>query len=127
MGASGWDYYTGYDEDLDEVLNIVQTRVLAAEQYYWGDEEIERPSTVAELRKLLNDDDYEDLAAEGTHSILDIYQVQPAGSPDQFGTVIVLSDAEVVDAFGTSKPTRAEFYAVYRGGENLITDSFSPW
>ena len=126
MGASGWDYHAEYDEDPAAVLAALHRRVLDTGDYYWPDDEIERPGTMAELREMWGDEEYEALAEEGTHSILDIHQVKPAGSPDEFGTIMPLSDDEVVAAFGPPTPTRAQFDAAYRNGTDLIVD-FPRW
>src|SRR5690348_11612138 len=102
-----------HDRDLDAVLAGLHRRVLAAGDYYWGGEDSERPRTVEQLMEMLTDEDFEDLADVGTHSILDIHQMKLAGSPDEFGTVVALSDEEIIAAFGTGTPSRAEFEAAY--------------
>jgi hypothetical protein len=126
VGASGWDYYAEYDEDLDHVLEVLQRRVVDTQDYYWGEDDVDRPTTLAEFRTMAGDEELESLAEEGTHSILDIHQVKPAGSVDEFGTLIALSAAEVVAAFGTDTPTRAQFDALYQGGMSTIVD-FPRW
>ena len=126
LGASGWDYYAAYDEDLDRVLEVLQQGVIAAQEYYWAEDDLDRPTTLAEFRTMRRDEDLEGLAEEGTHSILDIEKIQPPGSADEFGTLVALSEAEVVAAFGTDTPTRAQFDAVYQEGMNTIVD-FPRW
>jgi len=79
VGASGWDYYVAYNADPLVVLDELHRRVLAEQDYYWGDEEVPRPGTLAELHRLYEDEENEGLVEEGTHSILDIFQVKPAG------------------------------------------------
>jgi len=126
MGASGWHYYAAYDDDLSVVLAELHRSVLESRDYYWGGDDEDRPSTFAELTEMFEDEDFEDVASEGTHSILDIDQMLPAGSPDDFGAVVALSPDEVVTAFGSSTPTRAQFDEVYRNGQDLIAD-FPRW
>jgi len=98
------------------VLDELHRRVLAERDYYWADEEVPRPGSLAELHRMCEDEENAGIAEEGTHSILDIYQVKPAGSPDEFGTIRPLSVEELRAAFGTSTPTRVQFDAVYQGG-----------
>jgi hypothetical protein len=126
MGASGWDYHAAYTDDPQQMLASLHRSVLAERSYYWANEDVPRPTTLAQLHKLYEDEDNEDLASEGTHSILDIYRVLPAGSPDEFGAIMPLTAEELQTAFGTSAPTRAQFDAVYDGGMSLIVD-FPRW
>ena len=57
MGASGWDYYVPYQEDLNAALQQLRREVFEARDYYWvngGDwrpvEEREpRPASLEEL------------------------------------------------------------------------------
>ena len=122
MGASGWEYYVPYNADPLAVLAELHRRVLAERAYYWGNEELPRPGTLAELHRLYEDEGNDGLAADGTHSILDIYQVKPAGAPDEFGTIRPLSMQEAQAAFGTSTPARNQFEAVYQGGMGPLAD-----
>jgi hypothetical protein len=97
MGASGWSYVTPYSEDPTVWLGRLHREVLASGDYYWGDDEVPRPSTMEQLSALFEQD--EDLACEGTHTILDIWQVAPPGvrpaGNDIFGTLISLNEDEV--------------------------------
>ncbi|GGS34692.1 hypothetical protein [Actinokineospora fastidiosa] len=124
MGASGWDYYTDYDPDPRAVLARLHERVLAEGDYYWADDDVPRPATRAELHSLY--EAHEHLAEEGTHSILDIDRIAPAGTRDDFGTIVALSPERLRAALGTERPTRAQFDAVYRGGADLL-DDFPRW
>ncbi|MGW2409264.1 hypothetical protein ACWCXK_32820 [Streptomyces sp. NPDC001739] len=36
MGASEWDYYAPYQEDLGAALEELQHRVFLADDYYWA-------------------------------------------------------------------------------------------
>ncbi len=126
MGASGWHYYAQYDEDPSRALSALHASVLESGDYYWGGDDDERPSTFDELSAMFEDEDFEDVASEGTHSILDIDRVLPAGSPDDVFAVVALSSDEVQRAFGTTTPTREQFDAVFRNGEDFIAD-FPRW
>jgi hypothetical protein len=109
MGASGWSYVTPYSEDPTVWLGRLHREVLASGDYYWGDDEVPRPSTMEQLSALFEQD--EDLACEGTHTILDIWQVAPPGvrpaGNDIFGTLISLNEDEVRLMFGTDRPMRS--------------------
>lgn len=114
MGASGWSYVTPYSEDPTVWLGRLHREVLASGDYYWGDEEVPRPSTMEQLSALFEQD--EDLACEGTHTILDIWQVAPPGvrpaGDDIFGTLISLNEDEVRLMFGTDRPDEELFRSV---------------
>jgi hypothetical protein len=71
VGASGWDYHVAYTDDPQQMLASLHSTVLAEQSYYWANEDVPRPTTLAQLHELYEDDDNEDLASEGTHSILD--------------------------------------------------------
>ncbi|WP_435209964.1 hypothetical protein [Streptomyces sp. bgisy034] len=40
MGASGWDYYVPYQEDLDAALQQLRREVSEAGDYYWVNEPV---------------------------------------------------------------------------------------
>ncbi|MGW5425743.1 hypothetical protein ACWET9_00785 [Streptomyces sp. NPDC004059] len=78
MGASAWDYYVPYQEDLGAALEELQRRVFLAGDYYWvrgGDRlpEEERRPLPSTLDELWAD---EWTQHSGTHSILDVFHVQ---------------------------------------------------
>ncbi|MFI6101176.1 hypothetical protein ACIA8G_37005 [Lentzea sp. NPDC051213] len=114
MGASGWIYYAEYSRNFDDVLNSLHDRVLASGDFLWTDDDLPRPRSLQELRDLYEDEDYEHLAEEGTHSVLDIERLAVA-VPDQPGVVVVMHPAKVHEVFGTYEPTREQFDAAYKG------------
>lgn len=124
MGASGWDYYIDYDPDPRAVLARLHERVLAEGDYYWADDDVPRPATLAALHELYGDNEL--LAESGTHSILDIHQALPGSGPDDFGTIRPLSPDRVRALFGTGTPTREQFDAVYNNGMGDL-DEFPRW
>ncbi|RJQ79025.1 hypothetical protein D5S17_11485 [Pseudonocardiaceae bacterium YIM PH 21723] len=125
MGASGWDYYVDYTPDPREALLIAQLRELAGGTFYWPGPGLPRPTNLAELRAYYQDESNEWLM-EGTHSILDIFMVMPAGSPDDFGTILPLPADRVRAVFGTDTPTREQFEAAHQGGAHDL-DEFPRW
>jgi hypothetical protein len=115
MGASGWQYTTPYDADLQAALDRLRAETFHRGEYFWlweGEwvdpgEERPRPATMAEL---LAD---EAVATEGTHSIIDCPRIVhgvPATDLDwsssaYFGAVVPVTRDELVAAVGTDRPT----------------------
>jgi hypothetical protein len=122
MGASGWDYIQPFDTDLQTTLNALRRRVFDEGEYFWFDS-VPRPATLAELDAMFADEpDFEgpdfdtliDVAATGTHSILDVRTVGPRGHIQQ------LNEADTAALFGTATPStedfqRADLYRVASG------------
>ncbi|MFC9626192.1 hypothetical protein ACFTXM_41625 [Streptomyces sp. NPDC056930] len=105
MGASGWDYVTRYDSDVEAALATLRARVFQ-EEYGNG----------ANYRSL--DDLYEDeefMGTEGTHTILDIDRVVATDAPPEgscasdYGTLRPLALSRVVHHFGTDRPTVEQY------------------
>ncbi|MGZ4569043.1 MAG: hypothetical protein ACXVFZ_19860 [Blastococcus sp.] len=111
MGASTWQYFAPYSDDIEAVLRHLQGQVLASGDYYWGDDEAPRPRSLGELSDMLDEEENESLLEEGTHSILDIDRVESAASDDGFRTIRALRDVEVDEFFGTRTPTRQQVEA----------------
>jgi hypothetical protein len=105
VGASGWSHLVPYQADLNAALRSLQDRLFQNEDYYWYDDD-ERPTSLAELRRLLSQTD---LGETGTHSILDVDRVVDANDEDDFGTIRPLTHAERQRWFGTDTPSRADF------------------
>jgi hypothetical protein len=106
MGASGWDYYVPYQDDLGAALKALRDRVFAEGDYWWAvpDEFAadcpDRPTTWADL---MADDEVRE---SGTHSILDVFKVVEPGEEPGFGTVEPVSTAQALAHVGTEHPTR---------------------
>ncbi|MGW6397350.1 hypothetical protein [Streptomyces sp. NPDC055134] len=97
MGASGWDYYVPYQEDLNAALQQLRHEVFEAGDYHWEP----RPQS---LKELWED---ESVQESGTHSILDIFRVVgPDDTPD-YNTVVPVTGEEACESLGTDKLTRA--------------------
>ncbi len=109
MGASEWDYYVPYQEDLDAALQELRREVFEAGDYYWvnGDKWLAKDSTEPLPRSLDELWDDELVQEAGTHSILDIVRVLgPDDTPD-YQTVEPVTDAEARELLGTEVLTRA--------------------
>ena len=104
MGASGWSYFTPYEDDVDDALRTLRHRVFDG-AFPRGS--AERPKSIAAYIKSCGED--------GTHSILDIVRadtVGPTGEMDDFATAFPLFRAEAEELFGAKKPTRADIRRV---------------
>ncbi|MFJ4472848.1 hypothetical protein ACIP2X_35915 [Streptomyces sp. NPDC089424] len=109
MGASAWDYYVPYQEDLDAALQQLRGEVFATGDYYWVHDDEPQPDGDGEPRPQSLDELWEDELVQetGTHSILDIFRVVgPDETPDH-NTVEPVTAEEARELLGTDKLTRA--------------------
>ncbi|WP_133794591.1 hypothetical protein [Actinokineospora alba] len=99
------------------MVRKLKEKVFAEGDYYWpydghfGGEPLPRPTR---RRKLWT---YEAIQESGTHSILDLTHLIDAGEPDSFGSLRPLTAQEATAAFGTDKPTAADFERLEKAGE----------
>lgn len=96
MGASGWQYFVTFDSDTRRALARLRQEVFRSGQYH-APPEAHGPASIEDL--------LERSGESGTHSILDVKDVteQPTA-----GFVAPLSRPELVDTFGTERPTRQD-------------------
>ncbi|MFJ5267289.1 hypothetical protein [Streptomyces sp. NPDC088358] len=109
MGASGWDYYVPYQEDLNAALRQLRREVFEAGDYYWVNGGDWRPEGEREARPRSLEELWEDelVREAGTHSILDIFRVVgPDDTPD-YNTVEPVTAEEARELLGTDRLTRA--------------------
>jgi hypothetical protein len=126
MGASGWAYFVPFQVDIAKVLQKLRDEVFQRGDYFKPDEfysalldsEVAEnlplevrdslEEQIEEMRSRSEPDSIEELiemsAESGTHSILDIKGI--SNEPD-FGTAAPLTDEELVQLFGTTKPTKS--------------------
>ncbi|MFD9034194.1 hypothetical protein ACFVZW_24085 [Streptomyces sp. NPDC059567] len=101
MGASGWDYVTGYDGDVEAAFAALQARVFQEE---YGDD-----ARYGSLEDLYEDEEF--MGTEGTHTILDIDRIVATDTPPtrseiaDIGTLRPLALSRVVHHFGTDRPS----------------------
>ncbi len=109
MGASGWGYFTLYQPDIDQALQDLRQKEFEAGHYYFASREHsrQRPKTIQELLQI-DLDEHELGDKQGTHSIIDIKSISP--TPD-FETAAPLSAEQLIEFFGTDKPTHAQVEA----------------
>lgn len=106
MGASGWHYVVGYQENVGAAFTELQKTVLAEGDYYRGFDDENTYATTDELNAAKDEEEFWE---EGTHSILDMVEVAESGGE---ATVRVLREDEVRALFGTDRPSAADFERV---------------
>ena len=104
MGASPWDYFVPYREDIAAALKELKQQEFAADRYNKG----WRGTTAASIAEA-----QQNAEADGTRSILDMEGImatphEPDSDAPQLGMVAPLSADQLVKLFGTDKPTRAQ-------------------
>ena len=103
MGAEPWDYYVPYRDDVAAALDDLRNREFAAGRYNEGVFGVPAASIAEAI---------EQGEADGTRSILDITSVaekpfDPDSDDPPFCTVVPLSKDQLIETYGTDKPTRA--------------------
>ncbi|MFD6425308.1 hypothetical protein [Streptomyces sp. NPDC060198] len=137
MGASAWEYIepcAGGVAATLAALRQVEFEKLFVHGTDWDDL---RPAgasftSVDDLDDLWED---EGLGSEGTHTIIDVWEVIDTDAYDDDHTVRPLSDEESVELFGTAEPTREDFaraqehYAAGHPGSDGLWDMprWSAW
>ena len=107
MGGEPWFYFVPYQADVNGALQALRRREFRAGRYNPVTQFVEfpvdgaAPGPGAQHESI--EDAMQDADADGTRSILDMERV--ADEPD-YGAVTRLSDDDLVDLFGTNKPTR---------------------
>ncbi|MEV6537066.1 hypothetical protein AB0M86_47255 [Streptomyces sp. NPDC051639] len=105
MGASGWDYVTRFDGDVEAALATLQASVFQEE---YGD-----GASYRSLEDLYEDE--ECMGTEGTHTILDIDRIVATDDPpvrsraSDYGTLRPLALSRVVHHFATDRPTVEQY------------------
>src|SRR5579859_4127865 len=111
MGAHPWFYFAPLEETVAKCLEALQEREFNAGRYNPAESFPEFPvdprrspgpkhSSIAAARAAAS--------ASGTRSILDVTRI--TATPD-FGAVAPLDEAELMDLFATSRPTRGDIEA----------------
>jgi hypothetical protein len=93
MGAEPWGYFVPYQPDLQAAMEELREREFRAGRYHGSEAD---PATIEEAR--------EEADADGTRSILDIDRV---GDAPDYGVVARLTPGQLIEYFGTERPTRA--------------------
>jgi hypothetical protein len=141
MGASGWAYFVPYQVDINQALQNLRGSVFHSGEYFTEANFLAmviektqdrmppetlrrfldrlarlkkkaRPSTIQELMRVNGEN--------GTHSIIDIEGISEIS---EFGKVAPLSSQQLMQLFGTEKPTRE--MVEMKIGE--IQDLFTRW
>ncbi|MEV4938208.1 hypothetical protein [Streptomyces zaomyceticus] len=105
MGASGWDYITRFDGDVEVALAALQGRVF---QEKYGDD-----ARFQSMEDLYEDEEF--MGTEGTHTILDIDRFVATDDPPtrsgiaDYGTLRPLPMSRVRHHFGTDRPSVEQY------------------
>jgi hypothetical protein len=132
MGASDWTYFVPYQRDINAALQAIRQQVFERGRYYEVDYGDWRTIDEAEMRRQLADEEPElfDIlledwrrvknlpepdsierlidwnGEEGTHTIMDISR--GISEERESGTLSPLTEAQLVEAFNTTKPTHEQ-------------------
>lgn len=107
MGGHPWFYFVRYQSDINSALQELRRREFEAGRYnpvLWMPPfpvEANSPSPGAQHASI--EKAMEAADADGTRSILDMERI--SDTPD-YGAVVRLPNEELIDLFGTDKPTR---------------------
>lgn len=114
MGASSWSCVEPWSGSVEATFAAAQAREFV--RVFGGLPAQDRPADLAEL---WSGDEFDEttwagfMCAQGTHSILDIYEFVPAAVDfDSLPEGLTMRQApavEVAEAFGHGRPSRAEF------------------
>ncbi|MFF8990379.1 hypothetical protein ACF09H_10620 [Streptomyces sp. NPDC014983] len=120
MGASGWEYYVPYQEDLDAALRELRERTFRVGDYFWAREGDGTPTEARRPRPSTEEEMWADEWQQhsGTHSILDVFRVQREDEEPEICAVQPVTGEEARRATGTDRLTRAHVPAI----ENLARE-----
>ena len=100
MGASGWTYFVPYQPDIRKAFADLRQQVFESGEYYrFPHIRQPKPATIEEL--------FEQNQEAGTHTIIDIMDIADSPDVEGFLLAIPLSESQLLEFFGTKKPTRA--------------------
>jgi hypothetical protein len=107
MGGEPWFYFVEYQADINSALQALRRREFQAGRYNpvtpMPGFPVEAGAAGPGAQHSSIEEAIEDADADGARSILDMERVSE--DPD-YGSVTPLSDEDLVDLFGTNKPTR---------------------
>ncbi len=122
MGASGWKYIVPYQQDLGLALDALRREVFASGDYvkpHLVDDAFDDLPEPGSVDDLTQEQYWEFIGTCGTHSIIDVHAIMPAGfTGEEYGTIRPLSAAEYIELFGVEQPSHADF-TVLSGSERL--------
>jgi hypothetical protein len=117
MGAEPWDYFVPFEDNIQAALDKLRVHEFQAGRFRGSEE------GHATIEEVMNN-----MGADGTGSILDITTV--ADEPNYFA-VAPLSREQMVELFGTDRPTRqmiernhGELYELMDRGQGVYVISY---
>jgi len=107
MGGDPWFYFVAYQSDINRALQDLRRREFEAGRYnpamWMPPFPVDNNSPAPGARHASIEQAMEAADADGTRSILDMERI--SDTPD-YGAVTRLPTEELIDLFGTDKPTR---------------------
>ncbi|HEX3247826.1 MAG TPA: hypothetical protein VHS05_00255 [Pyrinomonadaceae bacterium] len=106
MGGHPWFYFVPYQSDINIALQDLRRREFKAGRYnpvMWMPPFPVDLNAAPGAQHASIEEAMEDADADGTRSILDMERI--SDTPD-YGAVVPLAEDELLDLFGTGKPTR---------------------
>ena len=107
MGGEPWFYFVSYQADVNSALQALRQREFRAGRYNpvmpMPEFPVDAGAAGPGAGHASIEEAIEDADADGTRSILDMERV--SDDPD-YGSITAVSDEDLVDLFGTSRPTR---------------------
>ena len=107
MGGHEWFYFVPYQSDINIALQGLRRREFEAGRYnpvmWFPPFPVDANSPAPGAQHTSIEEAMEAADADGTRSILDMERI--SDTPD-FGAVVPLPKEELIDLFGTDKPTR---------------------
>ncbi|WP_328301080.1 hypothetical protein OG389_27345 [Streptomyces sp. NBC_00435] len=112
MGASGWDYVTTYEGDVQASLDALHARVFVEEFGETGD--------YADLAELWADTEF--MGTGGTHTILDVPVAATGSGGPVEGELRPLSAERLLLHFGTERPAVARYEELMAEAGRVMSD-----
>jgi hypothetical protein len=126
MGGHPWFYFVDYQSDINSALQSLRQREFNAGRYnpvmWFPPFPLETNSPAPGAKHASIEQAMEDADADGTRSILDMERV--SNTPD-YAAVSPLPSNDLVQFFGTDKPTRAmieandDFFEILERGQGV--------
>ncbi|MFE7394810.1 hypothetical protein [Streptomyces sp. NPDC057582] len=115
MGSSSWRYIEPYAGDVAEALAAVRQREFERLFVHGVEGEGLLPAgrsftSIADLDDLWEDETF---GSEGTHTIIDVWELIDTEAYDDDHTVRPLADDETIEIFGTAEPTQEDFQRAF--------------
>jgi len=126
MGGHPWFYFVNYQSDINSALQALRQREFKAGRYnpvmWFPPFPVEANAPAPGAKHPSIEQAMEAADADGTRSILDMERVSNTAD---YGVVVRLPDSELIEFFGTDKPTREmieandDFFEMLERGQGI--------